>query len=120
MRDATRGGVATIFNEVSKKSDKGIEINESAILIKESVRGVCEILGYDPLYVANEGVVVIIVDSADEKRALEIMKKHSLGANSTVIGEITNEHGGTVILNTLIGGRRILNMLSGEQLPRIC
>jgi hydrogenase expression/formation protein HypE len=120
MRDATRGGLATVLNEVSGKQNIGIEINESSILLKESVRGVCEILGYDPLYVANEGKAIIIVDSADEDSALKIMRKHHLGRSSTVIGEITNEHRGTVILNTSIGGRRILNILSGEQLPRIC
>jgi hydrogenase expression/formation protein HypE len=120
MRDATRGGVATVLNEVSQKQNIGIEIDESSILIKESVKGVCEILGYDPLYVANEGKVVIIVDSDDQERAIEIMRKHPLGGSSTVIGEITTEHKGTVVLNTSIGGRRIINMLSGGQLPRIC
>lgn len=120
MRDATRGGVATVLNEISAQHNKGIEINESSVLVKEGVRGVCEILGYDPLYVANEGKVVIIVDSSDAEKAIEIMRGNPLGKDSVVVGEITTEHKGTVILNTSIGGRRILNMLSGEQLPRIC
>jgi len=120
MRDATRGGVATVLAEIARMRKAGIEIKEEAIFIRESIRGLCEVLGYDPLYVANEGKVIMIIDPKDEKKALEIMKQHSLGKESSVIGEICEDHNEFVVLNTCIGGRRILDLLTGEQLPRIC
>ncbi|MBN1183956.1 MAG: hydrogenase expression/formation protein HypE [Bacteroidales bacterium] len=120
MRDATRGGVATVLAEVTKKHKLGIEIEEDAIPIRESVKGLCEIFGFDPLYVANEGKVVMIIAAEDVKKALEIMKNEPTGMDSIQIGNVTTRHPGKVVLNTSIGGKRMVDMLAGEQLPRIC
>lgn len=120
IRDATRGGVATILCELAEKRGVGIEIQESVLPIRESVKGMCEIFGFDPLYIANEGKFVMIVGKEDANKILSVLKKDKLGVNSAIIGEITNKYKGKAILNTEIGGKRIIDMLTGEQLPRIC
>jgi len=120
MRDPTRGGLATTLNEISKESGYNIGIDESRIPIKESVKALCEILGFEALYMANEGKVVAVVSSKAASRVLSRMKRHALGRNSRIIGEIEKEKGKRVYLRTKIGGSRILDMARGEQLPRIC
>ena len=120
MRDATRGGVATVLSEIVRDKDFGFVIEESEIPVQENVKGVCEILGFDPLYVANEGKVLMVVSGKDATKILNQLKKHPLGRNSKIIGEVTRTNKGFALLNTLIGGNRIIDMLAGEQLPRIC
>jgi hydrogenase expression/formation protein HypE len=120
MRDATRGGLATVLNEIAAQSGVTIELDEERIPVTAPVRGACELLGFDPLYVANEGVLVAFVDSREAAGMMEAMGKHHYGKKSAVIGRVTNEPGERVILKTRIGSRRIVDMLSGEQLPRIC
>ena len=120
MRDATRGGIAAILCELTENLNIGIEIDESEVPVKEAVRGMCELLGFDPFYVANEGKIIIITSAEDADRVVEVMKRNELGINSVVIGEVTDNHKGKTILRTGIGGKRIIEMLSGEQLPRIC
>ncbi len=120
MRDATRGGIATVVAELVEGKNFGINLNESEIKIRDNVRGMCEILGFDPLYVANEGKALIIVSEEDKNKTLDLLRKNKYGKEATVIGEITDEHHGKAWLTTDIGGRRIIDMLAGEQLPRIC
>lgn len=120
MRDATRGGLATVLSELTNGKDFGLQIDETEILVNEKVKGMCEILGYDPLYVANEGKVAMVVDPNDAQAVLRELKSHELGKDSRIIGEITENHPGTAWIKTIIGGNRILDMLAGEQLPRIC
>jgi hydrogenase expression/formation protein HypE len=120
LRDPTRGGVATALNEVAHQSGVGIELEESNIPVRPEVNAACEMLGLDPLYVANEGKVVVLVAPEDADQVLNKMRLHPLGRNSCVIGRVVSEHPGRVVLQTGIGGRRIVDMLSGEQLPRIC
>lgn len=120
MRDATRGGIATVLCELAEHNNIGLEVSEPQILIRENVRGMCELLGFDPFYVANEGKVVMVVDSHDAEKALQVMKQHEFGKEASVIGAVVDDHQGKAILNTGIGGRRIIDMLAGEQLPRIC
>jgi len=120
MRDATRGGLATVLAEVVNSKSFGLEINENCLPVKESVRGMCELLGFDPLYVANEGKVVIIISESESKKAIEILRQNEFGVDASIIGSIVSENAGKGWLNTGIGGRRIIDMLSGEQLPRIC
>lgn len=121
MRDATRGGIATVLCEVAQQHNVGIRLDETAIPVRESVMGLCELLGFDPLYVANEGKVVMLVNKAAKAPAvLQTMRTDPLGADSAIIGEIVAEHPGKVVLQTAVGGRRIVDMLSGAQLPRIC
>lgn len=120
MRDATRGGLATVLCELAEDKNFGIEIIEENLPVNENVRGMCELLGFDPMYVANEGKVVMVVASSDAERVLEILKKNDLGKEAAIIGEVVEEHLGKAWLTTGIGGRRIIDMLAGEQLPRIC
>ena len=120
MRDATRGGLATVITELCTKKDYGILIDEENLIIKEGVRGMCELLGFDPMYVANEGKVVIVVAAEDADKVLAAMQTNEFGENARIIGEIVDEHPGKAWLKTLIGGNRIIDMLAGEQLPRIC
>ncbi len=120
MRDATRGGVATVLSEIVLDKKFGVLIDEESIPINENVKGICEILGFDPLYVANEGKVVMIVTNQDSDKLLNILKKHTLGNSSKIIGEVTDKNKGFALMETLIGGQRIIDMLAGEQLPRIC
>jgi hydrogenase expression/formation protein HypE len=119
FRDPTRGGVASALNEISKASGYGIRINEKDIPVRDQVRGACEILGFDPLYVANEGKLIVIVPGGEADMVLEVMKKNALGKDSAIIGEVTGDRTG-VRMETVIGSSRIVDMLSGEQLPRIC
>jgi hydrogenase expression/formation protein HypE len=120
MRDPTRGGVASVLNEIASSSNLGIVIDENSIPISEQVKGACEILGFDPLYVANEGKLIVFVSPEDADDVLSIMKKHPLGKDSAVIGRVVSDSPGKVIMKTSIGTTRLVDMLSGEQLPRIC
>lgn len=120
LRDPTRGGVATTLNEIALSSEVCIEIREDSIPVREEVKGACEILGLDPLYVANEGKLVAIVSSEVAGRILERMKQNIYGRDSCIIGEVKEEPQGIVAMRTGFGGTRIVDMLVGEQLPRIC
>jgi hydrogenase expression/formation protein HypE len=120
LRDPTRGGVATALNEVANQSAVGIELEESSLPVRPEVNAACEMLGLDPLYVANEGKVLVVVAPEDADQVLHKMRQHPLGRDSCIIGRVVSEHPGRVVLHTGIGGRRIVDMLSGEQLPRIC
>ena len=120
LRDLTRGGLASALNEIAKAAELQIDIDEMAIPVKEEVRGACEILGLDPLYVANEGRFVAFVEAASTDRALQVMRSHPLGTEAAKIGSVTPSSAGLVTLKSQIGARRILDLLSGEQLPRIC
>lgn len=120
LRDPTRGGVATTLNEIAMDSNVYIEIREELIPVREEVKGACEILGLDPLYVANEGKLIAIVSGEFADAILARMKKHEHGAGACIIGEVKAEPEGIVSLTTGFGGTRIVDMLAGEQLPRIC
>jgi len=120
LRDPTRGGVASTLNEIASQGGVGMELEEDAILIDEDVRGACEILGFDPLYVANEGKVIAIVPDAASDQVLQAMREHPLGRRASCIGHVVDTHAGVVTLRNRIGSMRIVDMLSGEQLPRIC
>ncbi|NBD36552.1 MAG: hydrogenase expression/formation protein HypE [Chloroflexi bacterium] len=120
MRDATRGGLATVLNEWTETAGVGIEVEESAIPVREDVRAACEFLGLDPLYAANEGKVVIALAAEAAETALAAMRAHPLGRDAALIGRVTAEHPGRVALRTPYGARRVLPMLTGAQLPRIC
>jgi hydrogenase expression/formation protein HypE len=120
LRDPTRGGLATTLNEFARQSKVGIAIEEVKIPVKEEVKAACELLGLDPIYVANEGKLVAIVDPGDSDKILAQMKQNSYGKYAAIIGEITKEHPGKVIMKTKLGPSRIVDMLSGELLPRIC
>jgi hydrogenase expression/formation protein HypE len=120
MRDATRGGLATVLCELVEENKFGIEINEDTLPVNENVRGMCELLGFDPLYVANEGKVVMVVGEEDADKVLQVLKENDLGKEAAIIGEVVDDHKGKAWLTTGIGGRRIIDMLAGEQLPRIC
>jgi hydrogenase expression/formation protein HypE len=120
MRDATRGGVATILNEVARAAEVAVVIDENAIPVRTEVRGASELLGIDPLYVACEGRIVVIVDGAQVEDALAALRSHPLGADAAVIGRVADDPPGLVLLNTTFGGTRIVDMLVGDPLPRIC
>ncbi|HET6515168.1 MAG TPA: hydrogenase expression/formation protein HypE [Thermodesulfovibrionales bacterium] len=120
MRDPTRGGLATTLKEAAKESGLCIRIREDSLPVPGQVKGACELLGFDPLYIANEGILVAVVASADADPLISAMKRHPYGANAWIIGEVENSPEGMVLLETSIGGTRILDMLLGEQLPRIC
>ncbi|MBM4446360.1 MAG: hydrogenase expression/formation protein HypE [Chloroflexi bacterium] len=120
LRDPTRGGLATTLNEFAKQSKVGIRIEEGKIPIHDGVRAACELLGFDPLYVANEGKLVAIVTADDAQMVLAKMKRNQYGAEAAIIGEVTDEYKGKVIMKTRLGASRIVDMLSGELLPRIC
>jgi hydrogenase expression/formation protein HypE len=120
MRDPTRGGLATTLNEVAGKAGVGIEIDEAAIPVRDAVRAACELLGLDPLYVANEGKLVAFVASSMAEAVVAAMRRHAYGREARIIGRATGDHVGRVVLRTPLGTRRIVGMLTGEQLPRIC
>ncbi|PID73415.1 MAG: hydrogenase expression/formation protein HypE [Desulfobacterales bacterium] len=120
LRDPTRGGVGTTLNEIAEIAGAGIRIYEERLPVHPSVAGVCELLGFDPLYVANEGKMLVFVPENQADRVLEILKADPLGTDACVIGEVVTEHPGRVFMQTLIGGTRVVDMLTGEQLPRIC
>ncbi|MBV8931268.1 MAG: hydrogenase expression/formation protein HypE [Kutzneria sp.] len=120
LRDATRGGVATILNEVAKAAQVSVVVDEGAVPVKAEVRGACELLGIDPLYVACEGRFVAVVDGAEVDTALAALRAHPLGEQAAVIGRVTEAPAGLVLLNTAFGGTRIVDLLVGDPLPRIC
>jgi len=120
MRDPTRGGVASALNEIAATAGVGVVLEERAIPIPGPVEAACEMLGLDPLYVANEGVLVALIAADAAKPALEVMRAHPVGSDSVAIGQVVDDHPGLVVLDTRIGGRRVVDMLPGDQLPRIC
>ena len=120
LRDATRGGVATILNEVAAAAGVGVLVNEDAIPVSPVVRGASELLGIDPMYVACEGRMVAVVNGGEADRALAALRSHPLGADAAIIGEITADPPGIVLLKTAFGGTRIVDLLVGDPLPRIC
>jgi len=120
MRDPTRGGVSSTLNEIAQQSHIGIELEERSIPVREEVRGACELLGLDPLYVANEGKLIAIVAPDAAKALLQAMKQHPLGAAAQIIGTVKPENPGLVTMRTPLGTTRIVDMLAGDQLPRIC
>ncbi len=120
MRDPTRGGLATTLKEIAQEAEKRVVLREEAIPVLPRVKGACDLLGLDPLYVANEGVVVAVVDPSQSQALLGAMRSHPLGKGAAEIGYIHGERDGKVLLETAAGGSRILEMLVGEQLPRIC
>jgi len=120
LRDPTRGGLGTTLNEIASQSQVGINIFESCLPIKGAVRGTCELLGFDPLYIANEGKLIAFVPEKEAQDVLEIIRQDEFGKDAVIIGEVTDKDPGRVFLTTLIGGSRIVDMLTGEQLPRIC
>ena len=120
MRDPTRGGLASTLNEFAASSNVGINIEEGKIPISESVRAACDMLGFDPLYVANEGKLIAIVAADGAEKLLDIMCRNRYGRDSLIIGDVVSEHEGRVVMKTSIGASRIVDMLVGEQLPRIC
>ena len=120
MRDPTRGGLSSTLNEIAGQSGVSIRIEEKNIPVRQEVAAACDMLGLDPLYIANEGKVVVVVEEEDAEAVLTQMKKHKYGKNASIIGEVTEKHAVKVTLKTLIGTSRIVDMLVGEPLPRIC
>jgi len=120
LRDPTRGGITSALSEIAQTARVGMLLDEAQIPISEEVKGACEILGLDPLYVANEGKLLAILPAADAGRVLAAMRAHPLGQEAAIIGEVTADHPGYVLMKTRVGGTRVVDMLSGEQLPRIC
>jgi hydrogenase expression/formation protein HypE len=120
LRDPTRGGITSALTEIAQAAKVGMLLNEDAIPISEEVKGACEILGLDPLYVANEGKLLAITAASEADRVLAAMQSHPLGSEAAIIGEVTDDHPGFVMMKTRVGGKRVVDMLSGEQLPRIC
>ena len=120
MRDPTRGGAAAVLNELADSSQVGIELNESKIPVLDAVRGTCEILGIDPLYTANEGKFIAVVEEDKAQEVLKAMRQDPLGKNAVVIGTVTGENPGQVLMENSLGVKRIVDMPVGEQLPRIC
>jgi hydrogenase expression/formation protein HypE len=120
LRNPTRGGLATTLNEIAQQSSVGILFVENQIPVKSEVNGACELLGLDPLYIANEGKLIAFVAADHADKILKIIRKNKYGKDAQIIGAVTSEHPGKVLLKTSIGGTRIVDMLAGEQLPRIC
>lgn len=120
MKDPTRGGMATTLNEIARRARVGIAIDEERVPVRDAVRGACEILGLDPLHIANEGKLVAIVPPAEADAALAALRAHGLGMHAAIVGEVVKEPAGMVLLRTGIGGSRVLDMLVGDPLPRIC
>jgi len=120
LRDATRGGIATVLNEFAVASRVGIRLREAAVPLNDIVRGACELLGLDPLYLANEGKLIAVVPMAHADAVVAAMRAHPAGREAAIIGEVCAQHAGNVILGTKFGGDRVVDMLVGEQLPRIC
>ncbi|HHH52256.1 MAG TPA: hydrogenase expression/formation protein HypE [Bacteroidetes bacterium] len=120
FRDPTRGGVSATLNEIARDVKLGIDLKQTSLPIDPQVDAACEILGLDPLYVANEGIFIAFVDSGIAEDVVETMKTMEEGANAAIIGEVVDDHNGKVIIESAIGGKRVVNMQIGEQLPRIC
>jgi hydrogenase expression/formation protein HypE len=120
MRDLTRGGLSSALNEIASDSNAGIRLYEDCIPIQDEVKGACEILGLDPLHVANEGKLIAIVAREDAEKVLDCMRQNPAGGEAAIIGEVIEDHRGMVVMKTQVGGFRVVDMLTGEQLPRIC
>jgi len=120
LRDATRGGLAAVLNEISQAANVGILIDEEKIPVREEIRGVCEILGFDALELANEGKIVAVVPAESAEKILSTMRKNIYGVNAAIVGEVVAEPAGVVGLRTALGGVRIVDMPAGELVPRIC
>jgi hydrogenase expression/formation protein HypE len=120
LRDPTRGGVASVLNEVAELTSLGFELDQKNIPVDEQVEGACEMLGLDPLYVANEGLFIAVVKKSIAESFVAALRADENGANAAIIGEATAEHPGKVLMKSRVGGRRVVNYLTGEQLPRIC
>ena len=120
LRDPTRGGVGTALTEIAQKSHVGIRMLEEKIPLKNEVAGICELLGFDPLYLANEGKLLAFVGADDAQQILRSVRQSPYGADAEIIGEVVADHAGQVVMETRIGGTRMVDMLAGEQLPRIC
>jgi hydrogenase expression/formation protein HypE len=120
MRDPTRGGLASTLNEFASSSSAGMRIDETSLPVHRGVRAACEMLGFDPLYVANEGKLVAVVAARWARELIDIMHKNKYGKEAAIIGEVVSEHPGRVVMQTRMGASRIVDMLAGEQLPRIC
>jgi hydrogenase expression/formation protein HypE len=120
MRDPTRGGVSSATNELADASRVGVRLEELALPLKTEVKAACEMLGLDPLYVANEGKLIAVVPPENAQQLLAVMRAHPLGRNAAIIGEIVDDHAGMVVMRSLVGGERVVTLLAGEQLPRIC
>ncbi len=120
LRDLTRGGLATVLNEIAVSADVGIVLDEASLPVRPAVNGACEILGIDPLYVANEGKLMAVVAADAAATALAALTSHELGAEAKIVGHVREEQPGLVVLETAFGGRRVVDMLVGDPLPRIC
>jgi hydrogenase expression/formation protein HypE len=120
MRDPTRAGLSSALNELADASGVGVRLTEASIPVRPEVHAACEMLGLDPLYVANEGKLIAVVPPDDADRLLDVMRRHPLGRDAAVIGEVMAEYPGMVLLRSLVGGERVVTLLAGEQLPRIC
>jgi len=120
LRDPTRGGVGTTLNEIADQSKVGIRIHEARLPVRPAVSGICELLGFDPLYVANEGKLLAFVPADQAEQVLTVIQQSPYGKDACIIGEVIGDHPGRVFMRTRIGGERIVDMLTGEQLPRIC
>jgi len=120
FRDPTRGGLGTVLHEIANDISKGVFLKEASIPMEIQVAAACEMLGLDPMYVANEGVFLVVVDKSISAEVLALMRAHEKGKNAAIVGEITTEHPNKVVMQSLIGGKRIVSPLVGEQLPRIC
>ncbi len=120
LRDPTRGGVTSAVTEIAQSAHVGVELQEAAIPISEEVKGACEILGLDPLYVANEGKLLAIVAPEHADELLAAMRQHPLGKDAAIVGRVTTEHPRTLVMRSIAGGNRVVPVLAGEQLPRIC
>jgi hydrogenase expression/formation protein HypE len=120
MRDPTRGGLSSALNELAEASNVGVRLEECSLPLKPEVKAACEMLGLDPLYVANEGKLIAVVPREHTPRVLEVMRQHPRGRNAAVIGQIVDDHPKMVVMKSLVGGERVVTMLAGEQLPRIC
>lgn len=120
LRDPTRGGVATVLNEIALQRKLGITLEQAKLPMEEQVEGACELLGLDPIYVANEGIFIALVSPHVAEQAVSILNQHEFGADASIIGSVVDDHHGKVVMSSRIGGRRVVNFLTGEQLPRIC
>ena len=120
MRDPTRGGLSSALNELAAASQVGVVLDEAAIPVRPEVSGACEMLGLDPLYVANEGKLIAVVPPQDADGVLAAMRALPLGKDAAIVGQVVADHPGMVILRSRVGGQRVVTLLTGEQLPRIC
>jgi len=120
LRDPTRGGLASSLNEIARASNIGIEYEERALPVAPAVQAACDMLGMDPIYVANEGKLVAMLPATHAEAALAAMRAHPIGKNAAIIGRVVEQHARMVVARTAIGGTRVVDMQIGEQLPRIC